>query len=74
MASGQTQRVHYTLRAARAHFHVTLLHVAPAGEHASLRAKLAAVADDVILLPARYQPRRLAGVPLKLRARWHSLA
>jgi glycosyltransferase involved in cell wall biosynthesis len=49
--SGQQQRVYYSLRALREHFHVIFVGLAPSAQHSSLRRDLADLCDEVQLLP-----------------------
>jgi glycosyltransferase involved in cell wall biosynthesis len=52
--AGQQQRVYYTLRALRAHFHLTFLTIAEAGQLDVVRQKLLETCDDAIVLPSLY--------------------
>jgi len=53
-ASGQQQRVRYTLEAARSLFHVTFLTPAPPGQEDKVRAQIAPFVDAALVLPSLY--------------------
>jgi glycosyltransferase involved in cell wall biosynthesis len=57
-ASGQEQRVRYSLEAARALFHVTVATYAPRGQQERVRAELSGYCDAAIVLPALYSRSR----------------
>lgn len=58
VASGQQQRVRYTLEAARPLFHVTVATYVPQGQQDAVRAELSGYCDASIVLPALYSRSR----------------
>lgn len=57
-SSGQSQRVAYTLRAARQRFHVSFLTYAPRAERSVVQDRLAEYCDEAIVLPSLVEESR----------------
>ncbi len=64
-SSGQQQRVYYTLRALRPHFHLTFLTTAPRAQIGGVTSALLEHCDNAIVLPSLYQ----RGAPFRLAYR-----
>lgn len=71
--SGQQQRVAYTLKAIRKHFHVTFLTVAAQENKNSIQGHLQKYADDIILLPSKYSKNFFTRIFHKIAGLIHTI-
>ena len=70
--SGQSQRVYYTLRAVREHFHITFLTISTPEKSTELKKTLATFVDEVIILPSITQSSMLKKVYHKVMGKIYS--